>query len=167
MKTILRTPRTIHIGCLRRRKGKGDKKERGTTLLLRRTERPIAAHSPGHSSGGKFAAVYTFCIFGPSAHKCHALQARNPLMPRGDAPHKARLLLQSAILLSMHHRLPRALPWAIGNNWAFSPCQLLTGAHWCAPVLCLIQTNLRHSRPPLLRRCRPVARQRRGLRPCP
>ena len=44
-----------------------------------RAESPNVAHSPGQRPGETHTAINTFGIFVPTAQKCHAPQARNPL----------------------------------------------------------------------------------------
>ena len=87
---------------------------------------PIVAHSPGQRPGGTLTAIDTFGIFAP-AQKCHAPKARNPLMPL--TPNGALPLIRKAALterdtLINATSLPRALPGAMCNNWAFSPPHL-------------------------------------------
>ena len=108
---------------------------------------PVVANSPGQRPGETKAAIDTIGIFAPTAQKCHAPKARNPLMPL--TPHGALPLIMQAALFIMSAALgnpskldcprlhdiserdtlinatllPRALPGAGGNNWAYSPPQ--------------------------------------------
>ena len=89
---------------------------------LWRAASPIVAHSPGQRPGEAYFAINTFGIFAPAAQKCHAPRARNPQC-RGALPLIMKAALTERDTLINALRFPRALPWAMGNNWAFSPPQ--------------------------------------------
>ena len=86
-----------------------------------RAESPIVAHSPGQRPGWSYSAINTFGIFA-LAQKCHAPRARNSRRQcHGALPLIMKAALTERDTLINALRFPRALPWAMGNNWAFSP----------------------------------------------
>ena len=87
---------------------------------------PIVAPSPGQRPGETYAAINTFGIFVPTAQKCHAREARNPQC-HGALPLIRETALTERDTFINAHAIPRALPWAMGNIWAYSPPQSFTG----------------------------------------
>ena len=98
----------------------------GLTNILWRAESPIVAHSPGQRPGWSYSAINTFGIFA-LAQKCHAPRARNSRRQcHGALPLIMKAALTERDTLINALRFPWALPWAMGNNWAYSPPQIIS-----------------------------------------
>ena len=85
---------------------------------------------------GNVRRDYTFGIFVPTAQKCHAPRARNThTQCHGALPLIKQVALTGRDTLINTYALPRALPWAKGNIWAFSPPQPFALAAQASPVV--------------------------------